>query len=321
MRSSFFGSVALLAIGSLTTTANAEVFGGIDFPEGAKSFADRVVSLSFGTATGVLPPYDDPAQTLGVPDFVDEDSVQYLSLGNTPANGTQSELVLEFVDNRLIDVDGPDLYVFEIGPRVESTELAISVDGERWFELGAIEGSTHEVDLAAFETLPERALFRFVRLRDRIDGATSRSPFGGPDIDAVGAIGADVQDADDDGIHDDGDNCPSVANVGQMDDDTDSVGNPCDLCRSTPGSRTNDGCPAGGATGADAGAASNADTASPSEDGNTPSGLESDDASDVANCSCRLPGSPDSSQPRAAVFTSTLGLLLGLSLMLRRRGS
>ena len=50
--------------------------------------------------------------------------------------------MLEFVDNRLVDVEGDDLYIFEIGPVVEATSLAVSIDGEQWYELGRIAENT-----------------------------------------------------------------------------------------------------------------------------------------------------------------------------------
>jgi len=302
MRTLYHLCAATLAAGAFSVPARAEVIGGVDFPAGARSFADREVSLSYGNAANVAAPFNDASQALGVPNYVGATSPDYVSLGNTPANGEQSELVLEFVDNRLIDIDGPDLYVFEVGPQVESTEIAISVDAEQWFELGAIQGSTRAVDLADFDALPNGALFRFVRLRDRIDGATSTSPSGGPDIDAVGAIGTDVQDADDDGVHDQGDNCPSVPNVAQTDDDNDTVGNPCDVCPAVVGSPANDGC---------------------SGDGNEADGedpgprVAGDDVDERLGCSCGLPGS----ESRGSSALLAGGVCVALGALRRRFGA
>ncbi|MGM0631626.1 MAG: hypothetical protein ACQETO_00470, partial [Pseudomonadota bacterium] len=41
--------------------------------------------------------------------------------GQSYPDGHGGELVVHFTDNRLIDVAGSDLYVFEVGPDVEAT--------------------------------------------------------------------------------------------------------------------------------------------------------------------------------------------------------
>ena len=70
----------------------------------------------------------------------------------SPANvvlGCAGTLVVRFVDNVLLDVAGPDLYVFEVGPAIEPMRLAISPDGTAWTEVGDIRGGTAEIDIAA----------------------------------------------------------------------------------------------------------------------------------------------------------------------------
>jgi hypothetical protein len=120
--------------------------------------------------------------------------------------------------------------------------------------------------LAASADVPAGALFRFVRLRDWSDGATSRAPFAGPDIDAIGAIGADTADADADDIHDDGDNCPTASNTDQADADRNGVGDVCEGAQpeSSPGAEVE----GNGAEVAENGA----------------------DDEEAVSCSCRLPG-------------------------------
>ncbi|TNF73269.1 MAG: hypothetical protein EP299_08455 [Acidobacteria bacterium] len=54
--------------------------------------------------------------------------------------GCGGTIVLRFEDNALVDLEGPDLHVFEIGPAVEPTSLAISPDGTTWTEVGKIAG-------------------------------------------------------------------------------------------------------------------------------------------------------------------------------------
>lgn len=198
-------------------------YDGVFFPRGPDSFADRLISLTYNDATGVTAPYNDGGRAIGPPDNTP------MALGNTPNGGTTSALIVEFVDNRLIDNLGDDLYIFEIGPQVESTTVDISIDGVTWYSLGTIQGSTRGVDLANFNHLPPGALFRFVRLGDAPGSATSGAPYGGPDIDAVAAISTQpAQDSDSDGLADDLDNCPMVVNVSQLDSDGDGVGDACD---------------------------------------------------------------------------------------------
>ncbi len=151
--------------------------GEVTFPQGEVSFADEVVSHD----TGSKKPADharDPEAALGIPDYSNDRGYTSLGCGGT--------LVLKFTDNALVDVPGPDLYVFEIGPDVEPTALAISADGEAWTRVGRIEGGKAEVDIAPY-TEPG-ATFRFVKLVDL--GAHCGSDTPGADIDAVGAIGS-----------------------------------------------------------------------------------------------------------------------------------
>jgi hypothetical protein len=76
---------------------------------------------------------------LGIPDHAEEDRVSYVTLG------CGGELVPRFEDNALIDVAGPDLYVFEIGPEVGPTGLAVSNDGEDWIRVGRISGGSERL--------------------------------------------------------------------------------------------------------------------------------------------------------------------------------
>lgn len=155
----------------------------ICLPLGAASFADRVVSFTPGARPSEAP-FDNPASALGEPDYKRTSSPDFISLG---CDGT---LVLEFVDNVLVDVDGMDLYVFEAGPFVEETELSISADGSDWRVVGRIEGARADVDIASVAKPGER--FRFVRLANAgKKGCGGRHS--GADIDAVAAVGAQLR--------------------------------------------------------------------------------------------------------------------------------
>ncbi len=157
--------------------------GTVFFPLGDLSFADEVVAFQSGNPSAANEKDRNPASALGIPDYDEAKDVNYTTLG---CGGV---LTLRFVDNALVDIDGPDLYVFEIGPQVEPTSLAISEDGTKWVEIGAISGGKASVDIHGFVQTGQ--LFHFVRLTDLKSGCGGSWP--GADIDAVGAIGSVLQ--------------------------------------------------------------------------------------------------------------------------------
>ncbi len=154
----------------------------ICLPLGALSFADRVVSFTPGEKPS-KPPFDFPGSALGEPDYRNTYSADFISLG---CNG---ELVTQFTDNILVDVDGVDLYIFEIGPVIEKTLLAISADGETWIEVGEIEGARSDVDIGPFVSKGDK--FPFVRLTNA--SVACGGNHSGADIDAIAAVGAEIR--------------------------------------------------------------------------------------------------------------------------------
>ena len=127
--------------------------------------------------------YQDATRALGIPDYPEGTDPEYVSLG---AGG---RLVLRFTDNSLTGSGNTDLdlWIFEIGPDVEDTEVDISKDGSTWHSVGAVFGSTSGIDIDAYGFGPTD-FFSFIRLTDvRSEGATSGATVGA-DIDAVGAI-------------------------------------------------------------------------------------------------------------------------------------
>lgn len=181
-----FSAVApdlLLAQSRATPACSGKVYGqgrrAVCLPQGAASFADSVVSF----VPGARPSEGDWAQpryALGEPDYTRTTAPGFLSLG------CDGVLVLRFDDNALVDVDGPDLYVFEVGPAVEATELAVSVDGRTWLEVGRVEGARAELELTGVID-PDEA-YRYVRLTNR--SRTCGGRHSGADIDAVAAVGS-----------------------------------------------------------------------------------------------------------------------------------
>ncbi len=179
-------SLVVAGIGLLgSAPASAALFHGVEFPGGAASFADSVVSYDPGFGGGNVPtlPYQDPSQALGVPNYGSGPAPEYVSLG---AGG---RIVLRFTDNSLTGSgdSGLDLWIFEIGPDVEDTYVDISKDGSTWHSVGKVYGATSGIDIDAYGW-GTSDFFSFVRLTDDIkEGATTGSTVGA-DIDAVGAI-------------------------------------------------------------------------------------------------------------------------------------
>ena len=87
------------------------------------------------------------------------------------------------MDNALTNVNGPDLYIFEIG-QIEPTNLEISKDGKTWIYVGKIDGGVAEVDIGPF--VKQGELFYYVRLTD----LKKESGLPGADVDAIAAIGS-----------------------------------------------------------------------------------------------------------------------------------
>ena len=182
---SLFGTVAMFA--APVGTAPGAIIGGIEFPQGAASFADMVVSyepLFDGSDGPSHENFIDPVSALGPPDY---------SGGNRGTGsvslGDGGRITLKFTDNLLTgsNDDAPDLHIFEVGADVEDTFVEISKEGTTWFDIGKVFGSTSSIDIDAFGFgLADQ--FAFVRLRDDSDEGGQASDVVGADIDAVGAI-------------------------------------------------------------------------------------------------------------------------------------
>lgn len=173
-------TVSLAAPPSPTTWRDARRKVEVVFPLGDRSFADEVVRYEPGTPSPAKDRNRQPTEALGTPNEGKGSEVRDVTLG---CGGT---LELRFTDNALIDVEGPDLYVFEVGPSVEPTRLDVSVDGKTWVSLGDISGGSTAVDLHG--KVPAGDAFHFVRLVDLKKDCKGKTP--GADIDAVGAIGS-----------------------------------------------------------------------------------------------------------------------------------
>ncbi len=154
------------------------------FPLGDASFADDVAMFTMGKPGVSNVRWGDAKLALRPPDYISEQADERKPTSLTLGCG--GVLVLHFSDNAVVDVPGPDIYVFEVGPAVEAMNLAISTDGERWMAVGDISGGTAEVDISKVAKANET--YRYVRLTDLKSGCSGGWP--GADVDAVGAIGS-----------------------------------------------------------------------------------------------------------------------------------
>ncbi|EDP70982.1 membrane protein, OmpA family [Flavobacteriales bacterium ALC-1] len=143
-------------------------------PLGKLSFADEVIHYYHPENE------DTPSNALGEPNGY---QIRSEKLANVHSLGLKGTLTIKFENNALIDVNGPDLYIFEMGA-IEPTRLEISKDGKNWIEVGKIDGGVAQVDIHGF--VKPNELFYYVRLTD----LETSSGIPGADVDAIGAIGA-----------------------------------------------------------------------------------------------------------------------------------
>lgn len=169
---------------SVGTIAWAEIFHGVDFPGGAASFADAVVSydpiIKSGEPTA---PYRISSEALGAPDYPEGPTEGYVSLGDG------GSITLRFTNNSLTGSGNSnlDLWIFEVGPDVEDTFVEISKDGNTWYSVGKVFGSTSGINIDAFGW-NQTDFFSYVRLTDDTNEGAQSGATVGADIDAVGAI-------------------------------------------------------------------------------------------------------------------------------------
>ena len=149
-------------------------------PMGDIAFADLVEKYTPGDPAPVKS-VSKPANALGIPDWDGGD-------GNFLTLGCGGSVILQFTNNVITDVDGADIYVFELGKYVEGTLLEISKNGKSWIKIGEISGGQTSVDIKGFVQPFES--FRFIRLTDLKTSCTKNDGWPGADIDAVAAIGA-----------------------------------------------------------------------------------------------------------------------------------
>jgi OmpA-OmpF porin, OOP family len=185
-----FSFIFIFLLFDLVAQHKAKVYdnghgGKITLPLGDISFADKVISF----VPGNPPPSElnsNAADALDVPDFNAEKVTGFVSLG------IRGYLELSFTDNALVNIDGPDLYVFEVGRYVEETILSVSRDGKNWINVGRISGGNALVDIG--DSTQPGEIFTYIRLQDAGSALKKGDKiWPGADIDAVAAIGSAKQ--------------------------------------------------------------------------------------------------------------------------------
>lgn len=179
------------------------IYGGETFEHGEVSFADQIVQFEEGTGSGF------ESQAL---DALDEPDSQGVQLGEADSRQTEPAiLTVLFRDNRLTDVSGEDLYIFQMNPDADPVRVEISADGDTFYDIGRIQGADGAIDIANSDA-PIDESYRYVRLRYDLSTRVGNEDPIPPQIDAVGAIGScdllPETDSDGDGTFDASDSCP-----------------------------------------------------------------------------------------------------------------
>ncbi len=155
----------------------------VAFPGERAHFASRVVAYHVG-APAPLPEGQDPATALGPPDY----EADKWSRPRAVSLGTGGSLTLAFDEGALLDGDGPDLFIWEIGPRKEAMKVEISADGTTWIAVGTAPGGLCAVDIGPYVGRDD--VFHFVRLTDLATHSDEADAWAGADIDAVAVLGS-----------------------------------------------------------------------------------------------------------------------------------
>ena len=130
----------------------------VEMKSGARAFADRMTRFEEGEEPTDDDGARDPQQFIGAPNYERDEDGSYVTLG------CRGRITVEFVDNAVVDADGADLYLFEIGDRIEPMSVEISTDGQQWIAAGDVKGQPAELDIAS--VADRGARYRFVRITD-----------------------------------------------------------------------------------------------------------------------------------------------------------
>lgn len=155
----------------------------VAFPSERAHYADEVVAYVVGVPAPI-PEGQDPRAALGPPDYTPDKwhTPRAVSLGNG------GSLTLKWNQGALVDGEGPDLFIFEIGPQVEAVNVDVSADGATWISVGQARGGPCAVDIGPYVKAED--VFHYVRLRDVPFHGAESDAWPGADIDAVAVLGS-----------------------------------------------------------------------------------------------------------------------------------
>ena len=155
----------------------------VSLSQGEKSFVDKFISKVEGRP-GARGKCTNAHHALGEPDYDGNPRNQstFFSLG------CGGEAIFQFRDNGLVNVKGPDLYIFEIGPSIEPTDIFISEDSVEWVYVGQTAGGTSFIDIDG--KVKNKIKYHFIKLVDLKTVCGGRGGTDGADIDAIAAIGS-----------------------------------------------------------------------------------------------------------------------------------
>ena len=154
--------------------------GLVYLPLGDASFADEVVTANYISGNIQFA----KENCIGTPNYVlMKDLKNNKGIYSLGLNGS---LVIQFINNALVDVNGPDLFVFEAG-EIEPTNVEISKDGKNWVAVGTISGGTAAIDIS--KVAKPNDYFYYIKLTD----LNTKSTIAGADIDAIAAIGSAIK--------------------------------------------------------------------------------------------------------------------------------
>lgn len=149
-------------------------------PADRAAYATELVAFEPGNPRAIIEG-SNPREALGLPDYTTNNRQP----SHAVSLGAGGSITLKLVGDPLMDVDGPDLFVFEVALSREPIAVEISPDGQSWTSVGNVPGGACAVDIGPY-VKPGDA-FHYVRLRDVFDSGDSEA-FPGADIDAIAAV-------------------------------------------------------------------------------------------------------------------------------------
>ena len=163
------------------------------------SFADTVIASEITCSTNI---YTNPQEAIGISNSIEPEDGNYISLGEG------GSITLGFTNNLLVNSgdSNPDVWVFETGPRVETSRIELrpfdqsttdiliaegilDSDADGFFEFGGIANLTPSLDIdeivSGYTFLDLK--FNAIQITDVVTGECG-GPVPGADIDAVCAL-------------------------------------------------------------------------------------------------------------------------------------